>query len=120
MFATGWSTAHSPAQIFLLIGPVKSKSVSRTEFTPPSTEQVLADQERCRPRSRDDTEHRDVRAMGIIAMILMQGYANEDGSVDDRERWSLDAVNFVSQALSVTSINKLAQVSEVDTFFPTY
>ncbi|KFX96375.1 hypothetical protein O988_05355 [Pseudogymnoascus sp. VKM F-3808] len=54
---------------------------------------------------------RDIRALGIIAMELMQKYAKVDAAigVDDLERWPSDcnAVGFLSMTTSATYVDEL-------------
>ena len=62
----------------------------------------------------EPAEFRDIRALGYITQYLMQGYLKEDGAVgvDDLVRWPLDsdAVKFLSQTTSITSIAELMKV----------
>ena len=63
---------------------------------------------------------RDIRALGIITMELMQKYAKDDGAigVDDLERWPSDcnAVGFLSMTTSATHADELLQVSSTPSF----
>jgi hypothetical protein len=45
-------------------------------------------------------------------MELMQGYVKEDGAVgvDDLHRWDSDAVGFLSETTSATSVHELMKV----------
>lgn len=59
----------------------------------------------------------DVRAVGYIAMELMQKYAKEDGAIgiDNLNRWPADseAVKFLSMTTSAGSVEELKKVSKV-------
>ena len=56
-----------------------------------------------------------MRALGYIAMELMQKYANDEGAIglEDFDRWpsDSDAVDFLAMTTSATSVNELVQVS---------
>jgi hypothetical protein len=73
----------------------------------------IAGQERCQSLLKDDNEFRDIRAVGRVAAMLMQGYVNENDStsIDDLERWSTNARDFVSKTTSVLSVQELIEVS---------
>lgn len=62
----------------------------------------------------DSPESRYIRALSIIVMELMQGYAKEDGAigVDNLHRWPVDsnAVKFLSTTVTATSLNELIKV----------
>jgi hypothetical protein len=78
------------------------------------------DQECCHSRLLGSAELRDVRALGLITMELMQGYVKDDGAigVDDLYRWpdSFDAVGFLSETTSASSVDEVMKVSGRLTF----
>ena len=73
----------------------------------------IAGQEQCQSLLAGDNEFRDIRAVGRVAAMLMRGYSNEDGSIgiDDLERWSTNAVEFVSETTSAITVQELIEVS---------
>ena len=77
--------------------------------------QTTANQECCHDRLIGSTESRDIRALRVITMELMQGYAKDDGAigVDDLQRWPLGsaAVGFLSETTSASSVAELMEVS---------
>jgi hypothetical protein len=64
-------------------------------------------------RSSENVDTRDIGALGYITMELMQGYVKKDGAigVDDPGCWSSDAVGFLSETTSATSVKELIKVS---------
>ncbi|MCJ1473170.1 hypothetical protein MMC13_001821 [Lambiella insularis] len=72
----------------------------------------IADQECCRRVApAGNTGVRDVRALGVIMMELMQKYVKEDGTVgiENLDRWPSDsaAVGFLSATTSTSSVQEL-------------
>jgi hypothetical protein len=65
------------------------------------------------PRQVDPSSALDVRAVGYIAMNLMQKAPLENGRVglEHPERWPEDAQLFLAEAISLTSAKELSQVS---------
>jgi hypothetical protein len=61
-----------------------------------------------------------VRAVGYIAMKLMQKYAKDDGAIgiENLNRWSANSepVNFLSMTRFADSIDELKQVSTIKAF----
>jgi hypothetical protein len=78
---------------------------------------MTADQECCRRRLLGLAGPRDVRALGFITMELMQKHVKNDGAVgvDDLRRWPPDsnAVDFLSETTSASSVNELMRVSPI-------
>ena len=77
---------------------------------------MAADQECCRRVApAGNTGVRDVRALGVIMMELMQKYVKEDGAVgiENLDRWPSDsaAVGFLSATTSASSLQELLKVS---------
>jgi hypothetical protein len=77
-------------------------------------------QEYCHTRPLADTEPRDIRALSSITMELMQKYVKDGGAVgvDDLHRWPSDsnAVGFLSETTSATSVERLMKVGEGSVF----
>ncbi|OBT39550.1 hypothetical protein VE00_09473 [Pseudogymnoascus sp. WSF 3629] len=73
----------------------------------------IAGQECCQEMASSGSSSRDIRALGIITMELMQKYAKDDGAIgiDDLERWPSDcnAVGFLSMTTSATHVDELLQ-----------
>jgi hypothetical protein len=74
---------------------------------------IKAAQELCVWRPAQDSSYRDIRALSSITMELMQGYVKENGAigVDNPNRWSDNALDFLSQTTSATSAAALAKAS---------
>jgi hypothetical protein len=76
---------------------------------------VIANQECC--HNANGRDHSDVRALGYIAMQLMQKYAKDDGTIgiDNLNRWSesSEPVKFLLMTNTATSIQELMQVSTI-------
>jgi hypothetical protein len=72
----------------------------------------LANQETCRIIKGPDPS--DVRAVGFVAMELMQKYAKDDGTigVENLDRWpgNSEPVRFLSMTTSAKSVEELQQV----------
>ena len=79
----------------------------------PFSNEQIASPECCKSLPHNGTESRHVRALGVIVMELMQGYAKEDGAVgiDDLFRWPSDsiAVNFLSTTVTASSVGALTK-----------
>lgn len=75
-------------------------------------DEVLANQETCRIINGPDPS--DVRAVGFIAMELMQKYAKDDGAIgiENLNRWPANSepVRFLSMTTSAESVEELQQV----------
>ncbi|KFY95932.1 hypothetical protein V498_03010 [Pseudogymnoascus sp. VKM F-4517 (FW-2822)] len=73
----------------------------------------ITGQECCQEIASSGSLSRDIRALGIITMELMQKYAKDDGAigVDDLKRWPSDcnAVGFLSMTTSATHVDELLQ-----------
>lgn len=69
-------------------------------------------QEHCEPFDLPDSS--SVRAIGLIAVLLMQKYENENGAIgiENLNRWSADsqAVKFLSMTTSASTVDELKQV----------
>ncbi len=76
------------------------------------TDCSTANQECCRTTNGPDTT--DVRAVGYIAMELMQKYAKDDGAIgiENLNRWPANStpVRFLSMTTSAESVGELQQV----------
>jgi hypothetical protein len=75
---------------------------------------IVANQECCRTAGSSNAG--DVRALGIIAMLLMQKYPTENGDlgVEDTKRWPLDSdpVKFLTETNTAKSARELLKVSD--------
>lgn len=93
---------------------------SRAKFHQSVLIQHTAGQECCQEIASSGSLSRDIRALGIITMELMQKYAKDDGAigVDDLKRWPSDcnAVGFLSMTTSATHVDELLQVSSTPSF----
>lgn len=82
-------------------------------MVPPLTSR-LANQEHCIEVGPSKDGGRDVRAVGHIAMELMQKFSRDDGTigVEDLNRWpsSSHAVGFLSETTSAHCVTELIQV----------
>lgn len=71
--------------------------------------------QQCCDKSLRNQEPRDVRALGIITMELMQKYTQDNGAVgvENLDRWpsDSDAVTFLSETTSAASARELREVS---------
>jgi hypothetical protein len=73
---------------------------------------MTADQELCHLCRPGDTEPRDIRALSPITMELMQKNKNAGAvGVDDPRRWP-QAVAFLLETTSATSVERLMMVSQ--------
>ncbi|KFY02906.1 hypothetical protein V490_00368 [Pseudogymnoascus sp. VKM F-3557] len=70
--------------------------------------------QQCCDKPRRNREPRDVRALGIITMELMQKYTQDDGAVgvDNKDRWpsDSDAVTFLAETTSAASARELRKL----------
>ena len=73
-----------------------------------------ADQEHCIKVGPSKDGDRDVRAVGHMAMALMQKFSRDDGTIGigDLNRWpsSSNAVSFLSETTCANSVAELIQV----------
>lgn len=71
-----------------------------------------ANQEHCLATTASDTA--DVRAVGHVAMMLMQKYAKDDGAIgiENLNRWPVGStpVKFLAMTTSARSVGELEQV----------
>ncbi|KAH8799662.1 kinase-like domain-containing protein [Xylogone sp. PMI_703] len=77
----------------------------------PDGDVKITDQECCHTHPLGSVSRRDIRALSLITMELMQGYAKDDRviGVDDLHRWpnGSDAVSFLSETTSASSVGEL-------------
>jgi hypothetical protein len=93
-------------------GQTLLKPVSRAKFVAPGAF------EGCCTRVSDGTESSDLKALGRIAMEMMQGGQTEDVNiigVRDLSTWDPDAASFLAETTSATSPDELKKVSRAST-----
>lgn len=94
--------------------PGWSRSVSNHSVCEFFIDIKAANQEHCRKVDTSHNDQRDLRAVGRIAMELMQKYVKDDDAVgvEDLNRWpsTSKAVIFLSETTSAVSVNELIQV----------
>lgn len=78
-----------------------------------TSSRIVANQEYCFPSNSGSVE--DVRALGVITMLLMQKYHSDNGDlgIEDTQRWSLDsdAVQFLIETNAAKPTHELIKVS---------
>jgi hypothetical protein len=84
-----------------------------SDFLPPKTKSELKEM-RSDSLISVSSNLPDVRAIGYIAMELMQKYVKDDGAVkvEDLECWPSDsnAIDFLSRTISALSVDELLKV----------
>ncbi|KAH6710552.1 hypothetical protein BKA61DRAFT_658458 [Leptodontidium sp. MPI-SDFR-AT-0119] len=86
-------------------------SLNRSNILLSSQGSIKIANQQCCKTVNGTGEPRDVRALGLITMELMQKYTKDDGAidVDNLHRWpsDCDAVAFLSETISAASAHEL-------------
>lgn len=106
---------HSLAETFFLAGKAMSRLVGPPTRISECFSPTAANQECCHKSGLSSAG--DVRALGIITMLLMQKYHSNNGDlgIEDTQRWPLDsdAVQFLTELSAEKPVQKLMKVRDV-------